>query len=358
MNFINKLSQRLFLGGVMLLYLSSTSFAEEVDYPSGVLQIEEMIEGFRAVFRRKMEELSENYIIRHSGDTQSGVFRFQSNKPATCYGPSIDNQDEVSKIVYHQEVQNLEGGLQRRRDNVQYWGCYRNIELAESVTTTGRNLSLRTLNQIRKAAHDFSLSDNIQEIHWRLFNMDQEEVASFRLMQVPGEEVRLYFFIKSAPLVTVNILIKDSEKRFVFEFPNTSFEYKRKYSRWSYRFSGSNPKIFEACQIEEQAPSYLNSKRQFISQVEFQQAMTDNLIGKDARLKIIEQFFRYHIYGFPSTAVAVSLGNNQRILNELRLANIRLLSSTDLNLVQNLIQSYIDLIEKGEIKVDDQRKEP
>lgn len=360
MNFINRTfgpTRRLVSWLLCLSFLQATGpqMLLAQDNPPGVLDIEEMVEGFRAVFRRKMEELSESFIVRHSGDQKNGAFRFQSNQPAKCYGPPIQNQDEVSKIIYRQEIKKLENGVERLHDNVQYWGCNRNVEMIEQVTILGKNLELRNLTQIRKAARSFALSDDIQEIHWRMLNQDQEEITSVRILHAPKQETRIYFQVAGALLATLNFIYKESEKRFIFDFPNLNFTYKRKYSKWRYNSTSNQPNTYEARQTPNNPANYLNARREFISQQDFQQAMTDKLIGQHSRLKIIEQIFKYHLYGFPQTAISVNLGNNQRVLNELRLANIRLLSSTDLNLVQNLIQSYIESIEKGEIKIDDLR---
>ena len=58
---------------------------------------------------------------------------------------------------------------------------------------------------------------------------------------------------------------------------------------------------------------------------------------------------------FPTTEVTSSSGSNQRLLNELRIANSRLLNGTELNLVRILIQQYIQAVEKGEF-VDNRPK--
>jgi hypothetical protein len=73
------------------------------------------------------------------------------------------------------------------------------------------------------------------------------------------------------------------------------------------------------------------------------------------RLALARQMIEYHISFFPKTDFIGTVGQNQRILNELRLANIRLLSNIEINLVQQLIQSLILALEKGLLSIEDRR---
>jgi hypothetical protein len=77
------------------------------------------------------------------------------------------------------------------------------------------------------------------------------------------------------------------------------------------------------------------------------------LTGTIARLQSI---LNYHTYYFPTTEVLKSGAQSQKLLEDLRIAQSRLLTNTEINLVKNLIQDLIIATESGLI-TDNRPKE-
>jgi hypothetical protein len=66
-------------------------------------------------------------------------------------------------------------------------------------------------------------------------------------------------------------------------------------------------------------------------------------------LKTLSSIFKYHNYYFPPTEATKSGSQNQRLIDELRLNQNRLLANTDINLIKVFLLDLINAAELGQI---------
>lgn len=340
------------------LFYAFTLQASEIEPPNGVLTLDEMVNIFRSPFRRKMQDLSESYIIRNS----TSAVEYQTAKDTTCFHRTFSSGSAlVRALVGHETKDNY------LREHIIYDDCYQPRSLIEEITSQGKNLTPASLRQISRGERTFSLSSDVNDLLYRIGNSDGENILTLNIKAENNGNWRAVFAIVSQPVVIYKfdqtIVANRRERRWSWAFPAADIQYARPGSKWRYSYSQSP--TLQIIQVLDSTTDDIISTRYMsqstnISQNDFQTAFQQeiSLASKKegfGRLAIARQMVEYHIMSFPSTSFVGTVGQNQRILNELRLANIRLLSNIEINLVQQFIQSLILALEKGLLSVEDRR---
>jgi hypothetical protein len=342
----------LLLGWILL---AVPSLFASVEPPPGILDLHETSDIFRTQFRRKLQEMSESFIVRASPQ----AIVYQASKETICAQSAFSAGQSLVRI-----------NLQRKStpttwtDLISYEDCSQKRLLVEEMTVTNQDPAPELdVREILRGERDFSLPANASGYFYRMSNLEGTTILSITVNRTQNGW-RASYAIMSQPVVNYTFQEKKTgtnlERTWMWHFPEvflttSNFRYRFPISPIAqvkniYDTNGEmlqqTQYIVDAAITSQQAlQTYLQEKLSFADDKKFDYG----------RLSLARTFVGYHLQAFPSTSFVGSVGQNQRLLNELRLANIRLLGNSEINLVQQLMQSLILAIEKGLLNVDDRR---
>lgn len=327
-----------------LLFIFSLTPAFGQVLPKKVFKIDDIIKEFRGPLELKISELQKNYIAHKNGLNAS----FKSHEETTCSWVKAPAGETLAKIQMTVKVSE-----ERLTESVFYTGCNSQLNLKELVVTTGTELKPISEKQLFEGQRSFALKKNEQSRLYSLRAWDDQELFRLTLRRVGKGQVA-EFFIREQRFMNMTIASDSESNRVTYTFYPYDIKYKRKHSSWSINRGRAT---YSLSAIKNTGPDsrefYLNSTFEEISGSTFQVFFGYSVL--QSSIARLSSFIKWHLFIFPSTEFAASGVQSSRFLDELRLTFTRLLSNTDLNLVRNLVQSYIRLIEEGVIKIIDSR---
>ena len=327
----------------LFIFLALTP-AYALELPKKAFKIDDMIKEFRGPLELKISELQKNYITHISG--LNAVFK--SHEDTTCNWVKAPAGEVLAKIQM-----SVKKDTDRLTESVFYTGCADQLNLKEVVVTTGTDLKPISEKQLYEGQRSFDLKKNENSRFYSLRAWDDEELFRLTLRRLVNGKVA-EFYIRGQRFMTMTVSLSEKSTRVSYTLYPYSYKYNRKDSSWSVNRSLATHTITairNASGISRN--QFFNSDFEEISASSFQSFFSYSVL--ESSLARISSFVKWHNFIFPSTEFASSGVQSSRFLDELRLTFTRLLSNTDINLVRNLIQSYIARIEEGVIKIIDNR---
>lgn len=330
---------------VLFIFLfSNLAKAESVPLPSSVLGVNEIVEEFRGTLKNKIVALGKNYISQVSDKT----IIFKNSEDTKCNGVLLPKDSAVSSFKLNFNLKDDE-----LNEKVIYSGCSE-ISLVEDVVTRGINLKPITFNDFIRGNRSFDLKDNETFKLYKVSNLEGDEIFKVMLEKSGNSRFESYFYL-GQKFLTINFEFNTSSTKAIFTAYSYQATYKRKHGTWSSR-SNYSPYSFTVVvdKMASDQVAYYDQNRNRISLSNFLSLF--NMYILDSTLSNLQSIFDYHTYYFPSTEVTKSGAASQRLLEELRVNQSRLLTNTELNLVRNFIQDLINATESGFIQ-DNRPKE-
>lgn len=316
--------------------------AENVPLPTSILGIDDVITEFRTQWATKLVDLGKNYISTINPDS---VY-YTDSKAITCNNVINNPGERLAGIKY----------LSDKKDNelyekVIYQGCNRETALVEEVVTKGTNLEPAKFSDLLKGKRTFDLKDNETFRSYRILNEVSEAVFSVQIEKV-GNNKYVNYSILGQKFLSMIYEYTPTATNVVVSYYGYSVNYVRKFWRRNSTMNITNftNKIFAK---KSEMVVYLDGDGKAVSLTNFTNTFNDVIL--QGALDMITSIIEYHTYYFPETEATKSGNQNQRFLEQLRGAQTRLLTNTEINLVKNLLQEFINAAELGQI-VDNRPK--
>ncbi len=319
--------------------------AETIPLPSSVLGVDDIIEEFRGQLSTKFNDLGKNYITRIVDQSVS----FLSTNPYSCNGVVNNPNAVLTTLQYFYKKTDTE-----LVEKSKYTGCNGEISLVEDVVTRGTNLNPLKFSDFIRGKRSFDLADGENYRLYQATNSDGEEIFKV-LIQKNNNSKLVQFFITGQKFLTMNYDYAQDSTRLTLTFYGFNVTYARKYASWNMKmdFTPYKSTVYVSKNSGNQAV-YLDNDGKQISLLNFLNGFTNQIMNTP--IKLLYGIFAYHNYYFPETQATQTGAQSQKMLEELRIAQNRLLTNTELNLVKMLLQDYINALEKGLI-IDNRPKQ-
>lgn len=232
-----------------------------------------------------------------------------------------------------------------------YHGCKGSLSLKETIITKGTDLKPIPWADISGNRSFFKLKENETQRVYLVQDGQQKELFKAVINKSPtGEQTDA--FVLNNKILTMNLIEAEdkSEIQYVIHPYNISF------SQNGYNINGKTSQTLSyrvvAYRLNNQV-YYFNSSNQLISLSEFQTALNKDLIENS--IGDMGWVIKAYIQEFPKTDFVATGVKNSVVLDELRLSFTRLTENIEIIQVKNLIQQYIEAIEKGTMVIQDNR---
>jgi hypothetical protein len=321
---------------IVLFIISFGLKAETIPLPASVSGVDEIVSEFRTLLVTKITDLGKNYISTLGNNT----IIFTSSAAVNCNGSINQIGERLGSLLY--DTKQSAGELSER---VVYTGCDSSISLIEDVVTRGRDLLPLPFSDIIKGKRTLELKDNETYRYYKFSNVEGDEIFSV-VMEKKETSKQVNYFYLGQKFLSVNFDYQPDSTRAVFTYYGYSGKYVRKHSTWTTRneFTTFSNTIIAK---KNQFVIYLGDAGNAISLSTFMNTFNSTIIDRPAAT--LGYIFDYHTYYFPKTESTKTGNQSQRFIDELRVAQNRLLTNTEINLVKNLLKDFINAAELGQI---------
>lgn len=320
----------------LLFLLVASAGAENIPLPASVPGADDLVSEFRTQIVTKIVDLGKNYISTIRGNTLA----FTNSDSMNCNEVKHEAGERLATIQY---TYSLKG--KQLLEQVTYTGCNNQISLVEDVITESGNLTPMNFKDIIKGKRAIELGENETKRIYKISNGEGEEIFSVIAEKTPGSQSVQFKFIEQK-FLTVNYRYSAEATRAVLTFYGYEAVYTRKYGRWGMK-TKMDPFNLTVYAKKDGDVNYFNNDGNLISLSSF--VSTFNKTVMDSTISTVGDIMEYHTYYFPKTDATKSGNQAQRFIDELRLAQNRLLANTDIALVKILIQELINAAEIGQI---------
>lgn len=327
---------KLFLILFGLFILSTLAHAENIQLPTSVLGVDDIISEFRTQFSTKLVDLGKNYISTFNKDS---VY-FTNSDVVVCNNIKNTPGERLGGISYMYKA-----GSSDLYEKVQYFGCNQETALIEEVTTVGTNLAPQKFSDIIKGKRSFDLKDNETSKIYKIKNELSEEIFTVYIEKKDNAKYVNYFFL-GQKVLSMFYDYGANATSVVINYYGYSASYVRKFASWSFD-RGFTPFTNRVYAKKGELVQYLDKENTPISLSNFVNMFNSTIMN--LTVAKLSDIIEYHTYFFPMTEATKSGSQNQRFLEELRKAQTRLLTNSELNLVKNLLQEFINAAELGQI---------
>lgn len=321
---------------VLLLLLSINAHAETIPLPASVPGPDDIISEFRTQIVTKLVDLGKNYI----STIGNNVLIFTNSDAMKCNEVDHAAGEALASIQY-----NTKASGNQLSEQVVYTGCNSQISLIEDVITYGENLAPLKFSDILKGTRSVELKPNETRRIYKISNGEGDEIFSV-VIEKGNKSQSMLFSILQQKFLTINFRYEPTSTRAVLTFFGYSATYTRKYGRWGMN-KKMDPSSISVFAKKNGPAQYFNNEGNLISLSSFVSSFSKNVM--DNTVQTITDILEYHTYYFPKTESTKTGNQSQRFIDDLRLAQNRLLSNTDITLVKNLIQELINAAELGQI---------
>jgi hypothetical protein len=321
---------------LLLLILSVNVSAQSVPLPTSVMGINEIVAEFRAVFVTKLSDLGKNYITTINENT----LVYSSSEDLKCNGGKTLAGAPLGSIQYASKPAQKE-----LYERVVYTGCNNEVSLVEETYTKGTNLKGVNFSEVIKGVRPVDLNDDETFKSFKISNYEGEVLFSAVVEKKGSQKIAVFTILGEKFLSMIYDYKSDSTSLYISP-AGYNIKYIRSFSRWNSR-NEFDPFMNTVIAKKGQAVAYLDNANAQQSLANFLKTFNKYVSG--SALKLLNDFIEYHTYYFPNTEATKTGNLNQRFLEELRLAQNRIQSNTDITLVKNLIQNLITAAELGQI---------
>lgn len=322
------------------LFINLNLRAENVPLPSSVLGIDEIIEEFRGTLTSKVVALGKNYITQ----TADHIIIFKNSSDLNCNGTKIPKGNAITSFKYNSTFAD-EG--KELNEKALYVGCSGEYAFVEDIISRGSNLKPLSFNDFIRGKRSFDLKENESFRLYRISNNENEEIFKVVIEKMGNGKIADFYYL-GQKFLNINYSYNTSSTRAIFTAYSYNATYLRKYGKWTSK-SNYSPVTFSVFvnQMSKDQVQYYDSSMNLLSLNNFLGLMNDYLLN--STLSNLRSIVEYHTYYFPNTETTSSGAASQKLLEELRIAQSRLLTNTELNLVRNFIQELINATELGQI---------
>jgi hypothetical protein len=326
----------------LILFIFMTGArAESVPLPSSVPGADEVVSEFRNQIMMKMVDLGKNYISTIRGNT----LVFTNTDSMKCNDVKNEAGEHLASIQYTYSLRGKE-----LLEQVSYTGCNSQISLVEDTITEGENLAPMDFKDIMKGKRPIELASSETKRIFKISNGEGEELFSVSAEKKENSQ-SVIFNILTQKFLEVNYQYSAETTRATLTFYGYEATYVRKHGRWGLK-NRMDPFKLSVVSKKDGSVNYFNNDGNLISLSGF----SHNKSAMDSTIQTLEDIFEYHTYYFPKTESTKSGNQAQRLMEELRQAQTRLLANTDIALVKKLIQDLISSAELGQI-IDNRPKQ-
>jgi hypothetical protein len=326
---------------LFLIFFSTNLYAENVPLPASVSSVDEILE-FRNQLAVKLVDLGKNYISTMTNES----LIFSNSEALKCNGINNIAGERLSSLQYSYKKQNLE-----LTEKVIYTGCNSEVSLIEEVTTKGNNLEPLNFSDIIKGKRTIDLKDNESSRYYKISNGDGDEIFSVMIEKKDNSKF-LKFSILGQKFLTMNYEYKVDSTRVVFTYFGYVASYSRRYSNW--RMTNRLIEFTNTVLAKKgEFVTYLDTDGNRISLSNFINSFNKTVM--DNTVNTISSILDYHTYYFPPTEATKTGSQSQHFIDQIRIAQNRLTTNTEISLVKKLLQDFITAAELGQI-VDNRPK--
>lgn len=258
--------------------------------------------------------------------------RYISKEDITCLdGTKVEKNQALMRIIFSQKLK--DNKYIETRD---YMGCDGKIAFTEYIEANETNEALHSLEDFYQNKMNISKAGEFANFEYTLFDNMQERVFSITHEINSDKTKEMNFILNNQLFFKRNI----EEDTWVFY---QAYPIVFKMSRNGYNFSIKSSGRFQRPVKARVTPlnvEYYDEDSHRISLASFQELFTINGFNF-----IMESLLAY----YPQTSFVTSNLQSSKLLTELRDAQTFLINGVQLNLVRNLIEEYIEAVQKGEI---------
>lgn len=317
----------------------------EIPIPGLNYDTDAIIEEFRGPLRIEIENLSKNFISK----VALNEVVYTSPSSVSCdSGQKVSRGRVLAKIEFY--VNQAEDEM---TETTRYTGCNDRLSLTEIVRTEGTALAPNTFDQVilGRRIYDLSPTETRRDIQYR--DAFQKEIARV-IVEKKGETLLTRVFILGKLALT-------SE-----DYKGTDF------SQALYRFKSFPATLRHGNYLVEddttfpgnyylKAQAFLDGNVKYSSQDSpdplslaiFQRKFANNVLG--AVLDSTRDLFQSYLSDLPPTEYVSASVRETQAISDLRAIELRLLGGFDIATAKLLIRGLIDGVEKGRIKIEDNR---
>lgn len=331
---------------VLFILCNSNIRAENIPLPSSVLDIEDLVSEFRSVFASKLVDLGKNYISQMSDKH----IVYKSSENLMCNGIQTRAGMPVSSLKYHFS----NSAPNELVEKAIYTGCNDLVSLVEEVVTKGESVIPLNFNDFIRGKRTIDLKENETSRLYRILNGENEEI--FKIMIEKSERLKsANFYFVGEKFLTITYEYTPTSSSAYFMVHSYAAKYNRKRSSWR-SINNSPPVSFSVHVTRDRIDqvSYLDGERKQLSLSNFLNLFDNKILGPV--IYPIRGIMNYHNYYFPNTETTNTGAASQRLLEELRINQNRLINNIELNIVKTYIQNLINSVESGKI-IDNRPKD-
>lgn len=310
--------------------------ADTVPLPTSVLGVDDIVEEFRGSLTTKIAALGKNYITKVTNQSVT----YSSNEAYSCNGFLNQPGEPLAKIEYSNKTDN-----KQLIEKTTYTGCNNDVTLVEDVITRGENLSPLPMKKVLEGKRTIDLQDNETYRLYKLSNVEGDVLFQVLLEKtLKGKAINYYFL--GQQILSMIYEYQATSTRLSITYFGYSIEYARKHAKWKYNYQFTPYlNVVLASTNKEDPIIYFDSNNNRLSLSGFITSFNEGIMKYT--ISTLAEIVQYHTMYFPKTATTQTGAQSQKFLEELRIAQNRLLNNIELNLVRNLLQDYVNAAEKG-----------
>ncbi len=292
---------------------------------------------YRSILVNKLKQMDQNFIR----DINGPEIRYISKEDTTCLdGTKVEKNQALMRVIFDNKLK--EDKYTEVRD---YMGCNGKVAFQEYIEIKGINQALHNLSDFYASRLKLGAVKNYKNFEYTLFDNQGERVFSITnevLSKENKNNSEMNFFLNNQ-LFFKRII--NNEKWITYHSYPLSFSMNRNGYSINIKSAGRFQRPIMA-HITPYNIEYYNEDQERVALAKFQENFTVNGFNF-----IMDSLLAY----YPQTSFVTSNLQSSKLLTELRDAQTFLINGVQLNLVRNLIEEYIEAVQKGEI-VDNRKK--
>lgn len=330
---------------IFALFFFCNVSRSELPLPQAIYSIDDIVNEFREILSKKIEDLGKNYITKISENSVS----FSSNTVLNAYGTPIEVGESISSMQFSNNKKENE-----LFEKVIYRGFHGQITLVEDIITKGTDLKPISFSDFLRVKRTVDLLPNENSKVYRLSNENNEEIFKVIIEKTPNGKIAKFYLVEQN-FLNLNYEFSDTSTRLIAKYNGYTGSYKRTYASWNFNvnydpFSNSvlikKDKNFELFFFNTYG--VLFSQNDYLSRQE--------MYLSNGPLKRLRSIIDYHMHYFPETSSVKTSSTNEAFKEELRIMMNRLQNNIEINLVKKQLQEYIEAANAGTI-LDKRKKE-
>lgn len=306
--------------------------------PDNMLGVKRILFDFRRPLKDKLLQLRQNFIERKY---KQGT-RFVSNEIVTCpFGVKVQPLENIVNYSYTQDIsKDVQTGKVTTIENRTFRGCAKKKTLTERIKVIGDKSYAASEKDILQGNLNLTMDNGGREIiDYRMFDSDGNQVMRL-YSKINGKYRFTNYYFGSDKFMQILYEKKNDKLDIKYRFFPFDFILNRNGFQFSTKVGARSQGYFRAFVYKSGAIEYFDDKGVQVSLASFQKNFQINGINFIMNSILIE---------FPVTDFVNTGGDSARLKEELRNAQTWLIGGNpaQLNLVRNLIEEYLQAVDKG-----------